>query len=178
MSVQPHPVGAAEVAQPPVRGTFVEELTAEFIVRVDRQVQIFYVRAERSTDVATGSQRLRGEAFRGTCTNGLCGLSGLPVKVTHFEIADDSSWATIRLEDADHTHRLRFVAVDRNFGAPSGPRDNPCRGQTVVQDLGNWNAQAQGEVFGRRVSTAAEAGAHRRGPESIETSLHLKTCPP
>jgi hypothetical protein len=41
--------------------------------------------------------------------------------------------------------------------------------------MADWEAQAEGQVFDRRVSTATEE-RRKREPESLETTIHFKAC--
>lgn len=162
--------------------TLVERIQVWFILpkEVDGKFGVFALSATRRISQETGRVKLSGSAGIGECLNepGFpCQAFMKPYKVTRFEMDASLGAAIVALKRGKVFHRLTFAgSLPTVITPPAGSNPNACGGTTYDYYLLVRNAFAEGEMFGRKVSTSTEYEPER-ATERLGRVLEVEECP-
>lgn len=173
---------SAETGQ---RSSQVDTLRADFILptRVKGQYRYLVANIYRSTDVNSGEAVVSAVAGRGSCrlSSGAasCQADLDRYRVVRFNTGAGFTTAKVVLKRGRQRHTLEFTMSTPYVYIPPASQEptHLCEGGTVTKAyLTAKNANADGVLFGRKVSTKTEATGYAEA-ENMEQSLEIEDCP-
>lgn len=167
------------------RSSRVDTLRADFILptKVEGKYRYLVANIYRRTDVKTGEAVLSAVAGQGGCrlSSGVasCAADLERYRVVRFDSDPGFTTAKVVLKRGRQRQVLEFTTSVPYLYIPPVSQEptHLCEGGTVTKIyLTAKNANAQGVLFGRKVSTNSEAAEYSEA-ENMEQSLEIEDCP-
>ncbi len=163
----------------------VDTLRADFILPTELDGKYRYLVANiyRRTNLQTGEVVLSAVTGRGSCVLSAgatsCGADLARYEVLRFDADPAFATAEVVLKRGRQRHTLKFTTSTPYVYIPPASQQptHLCEGGTVTKAyLMAKNSNAEGILFGRKVSTADEATSYSEA-EDMEQSIENHDCP-
>lgn len=167
----------------------VESVAGDWIIprKIGRKFDWIVVQVVRRTDLDTNKVRLFASAGVGDCSTRqdgafTCSAELRSRRVVSFEADPEFRTVEVVLRSGENRHDIITWKFEHPYGVvpPVVAHPEPCPDDKVgtIAEIYvvNQRAAAEGRVFGRSVSTAAEPN-DLRAPEDMTQRIETKDCP-